>query len=153
MINYPAFYKVILFEVAELEKAGILTWVQGGNPLLDRTSNSGEIEINVNSFADYYEVLTGNVFPGFNDLKLMCVPQNTQYQSFIEDYEALESYLDFDGNINFDDADDRQASEDLVHKLIEQFREGALDSLSDENRSHLLDKKPVLADLEEQILA
>lgn len=140
-----------LFEVAELEKAGILTWVQGGNPLLDRTSNSGEIEINVNSFADYYEVLTGNVFPGFNDLKLMCVPQNTQYQSFIEDYEALESYLDFDGNINFDDADDRQASEDLVHKLIEQFREGALDSLSDENRSHLLDKKPVLADLEEQI--
>lgn len=161
--NYHTLNSIIIdgveLSIKELEKQGALTWTNGGNPVEDTRNPYGTIELDVSELVLLYEASTGKDFPGFGDMTLNTVPQNTQYKSVISKYDKVKELLDKnhddDGEFNFDTAteSERKEFEDLVYSLADNFGllENPKDLLKEDNLSHLIDKQAEVNDWLKQI--
>lgn len=141
------------FDAAALEALGVI--VRENTDAVAHLDDETEmIVLDAQKLANQYKLTTGKDFPGFGDLTLQTVPQNSQYASFVENYGKLQGMLGENGKPTGDYAyggTDRTAYEELVQKLAEQFKAGTADELKGDNLDHLLDKKVVLDGLQQEI--
>ncbi len=143
----------VSFDADTLERLGVIDR-ENSDALAHLSDPDETITLDAQKLAAQYKLATGKDFPGFGDLSIQTVPQNSQYASFVENYETLQGMLDENGKPTGGYAyggADRAEYEELVQKLADQFKTGTADELKGDNLAHLLDKKVVLDGLQQEI--